>query len=311
MKVNYSLDDLRCFCAVAQYGSFKHAANTLGMPLSTLSRRVSKLEEALSLRLLNRDAHRVQLTLAGQKYYERSAHVFDELEDITFCLHQDTVQAKGGIRISAPINFGRDVLTQYFNAFLKKHPDIHLDLRLSNQNIDLEEEAIDVAFRIGDHSPGHWVGRHLTNIRFVICGALELDVASIKTPADLANYPTVICTPMFSWQLQHRQTGEITTHKPSQTVRLKVDDIGVLTEAIKDGIGIGFIPDYHANPLIESGECKHILPEWHNQPRGCQMLYRDRNNMPLRVRLFIDFMLQPFQDNTESSIVAMQTRYAN
>lgn len=71
-------------------------------------------------------------------------------------------------------------LAQHFNAFLIEYPDIHLDLRLSNQNIDIEEEAIDIAFRVGDHNAVHWIGRHLTNIRFVICGSVNLDLSSLK-----------------------------------------------------------------------------------------------------------------------------------
>lgn len=297
MKFNYSLDDMRCFCAVAQHGSFKQASAALEIPLSTLSRRVAKLEEDLAIRLLNRDAHRVQLTHAGQRYYERSLPLFEELNDVAVCLQQDNTQAKGTIRISAPVNFGAHVLAQHFNAFLLKYPDIQLDLRLSNQNIDIEEEAIDIAFRVGDHSAIHWIGRHLTNIRFVICGSVNLDMSSLKTPADLENFPTVLCYPMSTWKLQHTTSGEMQTHQPSHNIRLKVDDISLLTRAIQDGLGIGFMPDYHAQPLIDSGELRQVLPEWSNQPRGCQMLYRDRDNMPFRLRLLIDFMIKCFNDN--------------
>jgi len=294
MKLNYSLDDMRCFCAVAQHSSFKQASGALQIPLSTLSRRIAKLEEDLALRLLNRDAHRVQLTLYGQRYYERCSPLFDELNDVAACLYQDKMQAKGTIRISAPVNFGVHVLAGHFNAFLKEYPDIYLDLRLSNQNIDIEAEGIDVAFRVGPHDATHWIGRHLTNIRFVICGSVDLEMAQIKVPSDLDDFPTVLCAPMSTWQLQHSVSGERQTHQPGNHIRLKVDDISLLTRAIQDGIGIGFMPDYHAQPLIDSGELIQILPQWSNQPRGCQMLYRDRDNMPLRLRLLIDFMLKRF-----------------
>lgn len=297
MKFNYSLDDMRCFCAVAQHGSFKQASVALEIPLSTLSRRVAKLEENLAIRLLNRDAHRIQLTHSGQRYYERSLPLFEELNDVAVCLFQDTTQAKGTIRISAPVNFGVHVLAQHFNAFLNEYPDIHLDLRLSNQKIDIEEEAIDIAFRIGDHNADHWIGRHLTNIRFVICGSVNLDISNLKTPCDLEGFPTVLCAPMSTWKLQHTISEEIQTHKPSHNIRLRVDDISLLTRAIQDGLGIGFMPDYHAQPLIDSGALRQILPEWSNQPRGCQMLYRDRDNMPFRLRLLIDFMIKRFNDN--------------
>ena len=294
MKFNYSLDDMRSFCAVVRYGSFRQASIMLDMPLSTLSRRVAKLEADLALRLLNRDAHRVQLTHAGQQYYKSSAHLFDELENVAFCLLKDKNEAKGTIRISAPVNFGSDILAPHFNAFLKQYPDIHLDLRLSNQTIDIDAQAIDVAFRIGEHSANHWIGRQLTNIRFIICAASDIDVSDIQTPNDLAGYPTVLCTPMSTWHLQHRITGEVQTHQPTNNIRLKVDNISLLTGAIADGIGLGFIPDYDAQPLITSGGLQQVLPDWNNQPRGCQMLYRDRDNMPHRMHLLIDFILKRF-----------------
>lgn len=297
MKFNYSLDDMRYFCAVAQHSSFKKASEILELPLSTLSRRVAKLEEDLGIRLLNRDAHRVQLTHSGQRYYERSFSLFEELNDVALCLLQDKTQAKGIIRITAPVNFGMHVLAQHFNAFLVHYPDIYLDLRLSNQNIDLEGEAIDIAFRIGDHNTGHWIGRHLTNIRFVICGSEKLNIPNLKSPCDLEGFATVLCAPMSTWKLQHNTSKERKIHKPTQNIRLKVDDISLLTRAIQDGIGIGFIPDYHAQPLIDSGVLKQILPEWSNQPRGCQMLYRDRDNIPFRLRLLIDFMVKRFNEN--------------
>lgn len=299
MKSNYSLDDMRFFCAVARYGSFKKASLALDIPLSTLSRRIAKLEEGLQLRLLNRDAHRIQLTLSGQRYYERSAPLFDELDDVAVCLYEDKIQAKGTIRISAPVNFGIDVLAQYFNRFLHQHPDINIDLRLSNQTIELDAEAIDMAFRVGVHNADRWIGRHLTNIRFVICGAADVDISAIQKPSDLSGFTTVLCSPMSIWKLQHNTSSETFNHKPIDNIRLKVDDISVLTRAIQNGLGIGFIPDYHALPLIESGELQQILPNWSNQPRGCQMLYRDRNNMPFRVRLLIDFMLNCFSDNAK------------
>ncbi|MAA62759.1 MAG: LysR family transcriptional regulator [Idiomarina sp.] len=297
MKPNYSLDDMRCFCMVAQYGSFKQAAVALQMPLSTLSRRIAKLEQDLALRLFNRDAHRVQLTFAGQRYYRRSAPIFDELDNVAACLQQDRNEAKGTIRISAPINFSVQVLVHHFNAFMKQYPDIELDLKLSNQTIDIDEEAMDLAFRIGHHSATHWIGRQLTNIRFAICGPANLDVSHIKAPADLAGLPTVLCSPMLTWSLQHIHSGEKQAYTATDNIRLKVDDMSLLTEVIAGGIGVGFIPDYHAQPLLESGKIQHILPDWSNQARGCEMLYRDRDNIPYRVRLLIDFMLQRFQGN--------------
>ncbi len=295
MKSNYSLDDMRYFCTVARCGSFKQASDILGIPQSTLSRRIARLEQDLQLRLLNRDAHKVQLTLTGQQYFDRCYHLFDELDGIAVSLHQDKHQAKGKIRVAASVNFGRHVLAQHFNTFLQQYPNIHLDLRLSSQRIDIEEAAIDIAFRVGEHCTDHWIGRHLTDINFVICGSAKMDTRTLHTPTDLSKFPLLVCHPMSSWSLRHTHTDELFSCEPGRNTRLEVDDIAVLTRAIRDGLGIGLVPDYYAHPLIERGELKHLLPEWSSQPRVCQMLYRDRNNMPYRVRLLIDFMLTCLQ----------------
>ncbi|WP_221792950.1 LysR family transcriptional regulator [Oceanobacter mangrovi] len=294
MKFNYSLDDMRCFCAVVRSGSFKQASEVLGIPHSTLSRRIAKLEQDLQLRLLNRDAHKVQMTLTGQQYFDRCCHLFDELNEVAISLYQDKHKACGRIRVAAPVNFGSHVLTPHFNAFLQQYPDINLDLRLSNQHIDLEEAAIDIAFRVGEHTAGHWIGRHLTDFRFMICGPARLPLEKIEHPSELARLPLLMCHPMSTWPLQHNRSRELYTFDPATNARMEVDDIAVLTRAVRDGLGVGFIPDYHAQPLIEAGELVRLLPDWSNQPRSCQLLYRDRHNMPHRVRLLIDFMLQRF-----------------
>ncbi|WP_028291924.1 LysR family transcriptional regulator [Oceanobacter kriegii] len=293
MKPTYSLDDMRCFCAVARLGSYKLASDWLNVPHSTLSRRIAKLEQDLKLRLLNRDAHRVQLTSTGQLYFDRCHHLFDELDDIATSLHTDNHHAKGRIRVAAPVNFGSHVLASHFNAFLRQYPDIQLDVRLDNRQIDIEEAAIDVAFRVGDHTAEHWVGRQLVDIRFLVCAPVSLNTDGIRHPSELGQLPQIICQPISRWAMVNLKSGDTFTHVPQQP-RLEVDDISVLTRAIKDEIGIGMIPDYHAQPLIERGVIKQILPDWSNQPRGCQMLYRDRQNMPHRVRLLIDFMLERF-----------------
>ncbi|WP_432468519.1 LysR family transcriptional regulator [Agarivorans sp. Z349TD_8] len=294
MKPTYSLDDLRCFCAVAQLGSFKQAANHLGMPLSTLSRRISQLEQNLQLRLLNRDAHRVSLTHTGEQYFQRSSSLFEELSDIDEDLHQEKHQPKGKIRITAPINAGAQFLQTIFYDFLLQYPDIKLDLSFSNALTDIEAAAVDVAFRVGNPALEHWIIRPLKQIHFILCCHPEHPSYNITQPQQLCAHSTVICRPMIPWQLVHKASGEEFNHHPIQSVRLEVNEILLMTNAVKAGLGIGYIPDYFALPMIERGEIKQVLPEWRSQARTLSMLYRDRNNLPLRVRLLVDFVLQHF-----------------
>ena len=298
MKPNYSLDDLRCFCAVARFASFKEAAAYLEMPLSTLSRRIRQLETDLQLRLLNRDAHRVILTHTGEQYFQRSAALFDELGDIDEDLHRDKHQPSGKIRISTPINAGSQFLRPIFYDFLLQQPDIQLDLRFSNSLIDIEAEGMDVVFRVGSPVVDNWIARPLKHIHFILCAHPDYDLSAIQHPEDLCGHPTVLCHPMVPWQLVNKTNQQEFDYHPQKGVRLELDEIQMLSHAVKTGLGIGYIPDYFSLPMIEQGEMQHVLPDWRSKERTLFMLYRERQNIPLRVRLFIEFVLQHF-DNQE------------
>ncbi|MGB7995520.1 MAG: LysR family transcriptional regulator [Photobacterium halotolerans] len=295
MKSNYSLDDLRCFCTVARLGSFKTAAEHLSMPLSTLSRRIRQLETDLQLRLLNRDAHRVSLTHTGQQYFERSSTLFDELSDIGEDLHRDKHEPKGKIRISAPINAGSQFLREIFFDFLLQYPDIQLDLQFSNSLIDIEAQAMDVVFRVGTPVVENWIARPLKDIHFIVCAHPDYPVQSITHPEMLSDHPSILCHPMSPWQLVHTEKGAEYDHQPVKGLRLEVDEIRMLTHAIQSGLGIGYIPDYFALPMIANGELSRVLPDWCSKPRTLFMLYRDRDHLPMRVRLFVEFVMARFE----------------
>ncbi|MCH1919561.1 LysR family transcriptional regulator [Shewanella sp. A3A] len=298
MKPNYSLDDLRCFCTVARLGSFTAAATQLAMPLSTLSRRIRQLESDLQLRLLNRDAHRVMLTSTGEQYFQRSSALFEELADIDEDLHRDKQRPCGKIRISAPINAGNTLLRDLFYDFMQQQPDIQLDLHFSNSLIDIEAEGMDLVFRVGSPIVENWIARPLKPLHFIVCAPKEHDISNITSPEQLCGHPVVLCRPMIPWQLQHKITEQAFDFQPQKMVRLEIDEIGMLSHAVKGGLGIGYLPDYFALPMIARGELQHVLPEWRSRTRMLFMLYRDRDHLPLRVRLLIEFMLQRFQQPT-------------
>jgi transcriptional regulator, LysR family len=294
MKLNYSLDDLRCFCTVAQLGSFKAAAQQLSMPQSTLSRRIRQLEQDLALRLLNRDAHRISLTQTGHCYFERAAGLFDELNAISDDLLGEKQQPKGKIRVSAPINAGKQFLRAVLFDFMRAYPEIQLDLSFSNTLIDIEGEGMDVVFRVGNPVVEDWIARPLRDIHFIVCASPDSDYGEISSPTDLMGKPVVLCHPMTVWQLEHNTTGEAYDYQATTGIRGEVDEIEMLTHAVQAGFGMGYIPDYSALPLINEGALQRVLPEWQSQARTLFLLYRDREHVPLRVRLLVEFVLARF-----------------
>lgn len=292
MKLNYSLDDMRLFWVVAQQGSFKLAAQHLGIPPSTLSRRINLLEQSLGLRLLHRDAHRVNLTATGQRYLERCGPLFIELNQVSGELHADKHQAVGKLRISAPINTTYRWLGESLNAFQRHYPNIDIDLSLSNMNIDVSENAIDIAFRVGEPKDPDWIARPLTTISFVLCASSSATQwHTLHAIEALEQHPVIIAKPVKTWRLQHNITGQDFEFEPRGNIKLAVDDMAIASQAVVAGLGIGLLPISMASEQIQSGKLVQILPEWQGIPRTAYLMYRDRDNLPLRVRLLIDFML--------------------
>lgn len=157
MKPDYSLDDLRLFWLVARSGSYKKASQESGVPLSTLSRRISVLEDALTVRLLERNAHRVTLTESGEEYLDRCGPLFDELNDITHQLYSAKQSAKGKLHVAAPINLAQQWFVSLLSRFMLQYPQIDIELTISNKNIDLIENHVDLienhvdlAIRVGE-----------------------------------------------------------------------------------------------------------------------------------------------------------------
>ncbi|MBH0043277.1 LysR family transcriptional regulator [Pseudoalteromonas sp. SWXJZ10B] len=294
MAANYSLDDLRYFCTIVKLGSFKKASISLDISLSTLSRRIRLLEQALQLTLLNRDAHRVTLTHTGELYYDRYRKLFDEVECIEQALCDEKDQPKGKIRICAPIYMGKHFLSAIFCDFLLQYPDIQLDLRFSNNLIDIEKEGIDIAFRVRNPAIDNWVIRELKLTHNILCTHLNHDYQSITHPKQLEEQPKITCVGLVPWQLKNQHTNEEYSFNPNTHVRLEVDEIQMMKQAVESGVGISYIPDYIALPLIKAGKLKHILHDWQSKGQPFSMLYRDRKQIPYRVRLLIEHTLQHF-----------------
>lgn len=260
MKANYSLDDLRCFCIIVRLGSFKKASENLNMSLSTLSRRVRQFEKTIQLRLLNRDAHRVTLTHIGKIYYDRYSAIFDEIDHIDIDLYEEKNQPSGKIRIAAPIYLGKYLLSDIFCNFLLEYPEIQLDLRLSNDLIDIEKLGGDIAFRVRNPNVNNWVVRQLMFTRNFLCCHPDQTFDHITHPEQIKEVSKITCFRLVPWQLENQKTGKKCIYQPHNLVQLEVDEIQMMTFALKAGVGVSYILDYIASPMIERGEIKRILP---------------------------------------------------
>ncbi len=291
MRNDYSLDDLRLFWVVARLGSFTKAAEHLTMPVSTLSRRIAQLEGRLAIRLLHRDAHRLSLTEIGLRYLDRCDPLFQELNTISSELHDELHVPRGRLRIAAPITVAQQWLGDSLSRFLLQYPHIQLDVTLSNNNIDLMDSGIDLAIRAGEQQTQEWIARPLGQVAMLLCAGRQLAVSLALThPGQLDSVPLVWSRPVRVWRLQDPQSGQTQEYRPSVTVRLAVDDMATAAHAVAAGLGVGLLPYYLMAPWLNSGAVVPVLAPWQGLPRPLYLLYRDRGQQPLRLRLLIDFL---------------------
>ncbi|MEM5481392.1 LysR substrate-binding domain-containing protein [Pseudoalteromonas fuliginea] len=151
-------------------------------------------------------------------------------------------------------------------------------------------------FRVRNPATDNWVIRELKLTHNLLCAHPNYAHHPITHPEQLEEHPKVTCVGLVPWQLKNQQTSEEYSFNPNTHVRLEVDEIQMMKQAVESGVGISYIPDYIALPLIEATKLKRILPDWQSEGQPFSMLYRDRKQVPYRVRLLIEHTLQHFNE---------------
>jgi DNA-binding transcriptional LysR family regulator len=291
--------NLYLFVKVVERGSYISAAKELGMPTSTLSRRIQQLEEELGYQLLYRSARKLSMTEAGALFYRRCHPLYEELDDATQGLEGELTLPQGTLKITAPVSLANELLNPWFFEFMEQYPSINLDLFLTNQNIDLKGEGIDIAFRIGDIKIPDWVSRHLFTSRFSLCASPKLikQYGHPESIDQLMDYPLILSRRIPHWTFTDK-TGM--THEISGTPRLLFDELRGAVEATEAGIGVANLPDYVVGEALTIGRLVSLLPEYEPVSREVRMVYPHFQYLPAKVRLFIDFMLQKAQEENHA-----------
>ncbi len=287
-----SLVQLRCFLAVIEAGSFAEAGRALGMTTSGVSKTISRLEEAHGLRLLYRSTHALSPTEAGEQLLEPVRAALQgvamaeaRLADLA------SSPAAGRVRISAPTAFVRTCLVPLLPGLLALRPDIHLDVRATDQTVDLAEGSIDLALRSGplEGLPGH-VRQTWFSFPWVACAAPDYLAGrgAPSSPADLAGHDLIgfrnTSTGLVEgWQLRGRRL-------PTQRWRLVLDDAEAAWRAALAGLGIAWAPRWLAAGALSSGDAIEVLQRWRGPKSTMSILRRDRKLMLNRVQAVADFL---------------------
>ncbi|NHN37523.1 LysR family transcriptional regulator [Pseudomaricurvus alcaniphilus] len=233
--MNYQ--NLHLFVKVVEKGSFLAAAEAQQIPSSTVSRRIQQLEDELGYKLLHRSARKLALTEAGALFYRRCQPLYAELEAATLELEGELTAVTGNLRITAPVSLFNELLDEWFYEFLQTYPAIDMQLLLENRNIDLRDEAVDVAFRIGDAKIKDWVSRSLFHSRYILnCSQSFKHLhGSPEHPRELSEYPLIVPSRTATW-LFSNAGGEVVEVTPQ--ARFLTNELRAAAKATCAGLGL-------------------------------------------------------------------------
>lgn len=297
MYIKYQMShfkEISAFVNVANRGNLSAAARAEGVTPAIVGRRIDALEARLGVKLFIRTTRRVTLTFEGQGFLHDCQRVLDDLANAEASVSLGGVKASGHLRLSAPAGFGRLHVAPLLMQFLDEHADVTAHLDLSDRLVDLVNENVDCAVRIGELPDSSLVSVRLGEMRRVVVGSPTYFVTHAVPPAPtfLAEHNCLSLGPQRGWTL--RVDGVVQTVKVGGT--LECNDGAVLHEWALAGKGLAWRSLWEVGADIAAGRLQTVLDDCAAPPVGIYAVFPQRRQLPLRVRLFIDLLRQRYSD---------------
>jgi DNA-binding transcriptional LysR family regulator len=271
-------------------GSLSAAGRRLGVPLATVSRKVSELERHLGTRLLNRSSRKLTLTDAGRSYVVACKRILEDVAEAERVASGEYSAPKGNLTLSAPIVFGRLHVLPIVMAFLKHHPDIDIRLVLADRVVDLFEDHVDLAIRIGDLPDSSLVAIRVGSIRRVVCGspAYFAGRGTPQHPSELSAHDCVSFEGLMASDFWSFRVGKSDTPVAIHS-RLVVNTAEAAIDAAVAGVGITRVLSYQVASATEAGALAVVLEAFEPAPVPVNLVHAGQGLLPLKLRAFIDF----------------------
>jgi len=281
------LDELTIFVAIVEAGSLVSAARRLRRSPPAITRALSSLEDRIGLRLVDRTTRRLAPTEAGSALAERARAWLAGYEDLLVGASQAPI--RGVLRITAPVQFGRRHVAPIVSAFLNEYPDMCVELSLNDRNLDLIEEGLDLAVRIGPLADSSLIARQVGSVRrVVVASPAYLARRGVpRTPADLATHDTIFGMARSSareWRFGPPRRSSVVRLSP----RLLVDDVEAQLQAAEAGRGIARVLSYQVSDELAAGSLVRLLQDFEPEALPVQLVTLSRSYMAPKVRAFLD-----------------------
>ena len=289
------LEELATFVAIIEAGSLVGASRRLRRSPPAVTRALSALEDRMGVRLVERTTRHLSPTEAGVALAERARTLLADYEQVLAGVSQAQVQ--GVLRITAPVQFGRRHVAPIVSAFLNQHPDVRVELTLNDRNLDLIEEGLDLAVRIGPLADSSLVARTVGSVRrVVVASPAYLALRGVpRTPSDLATHDTIFGmarSPAREWRFGPSQRGAVVRLAP----RLSVDDVDAQLQAARAGRGIARPLSYQVADDLAGGTLVRLLQDFEPDPLPVQLVTLRRSHVAPKVRAFLDSAASIFRD---------------
>jgi DNA-binding transcriptional LysR family regulator len=287
------IDAMQAFITVADLGGFAPAARKLSLSPSGVTRLIAALEERLGARLLQRTTRSVALTDAGARYLERAKRILADVEEAEASVQDERTRPSGRLVVSAPVGFGRLHVSPVMSEYLKRHAEVSGELRLADRMINLVEDGVDLAVRIGHLADSSLVARHVGEMRRIVVaspGYLKAH-GEPKTPEAIASHQTIqfgAATAAPDWRFV-RDGNEI---RLTPVPRLTTNSPDAAIQYAARGGGLTRVLAYQAADALKAGRLKILLTKFEQPPLPIHIVYPTSRLLSAKVRTFIDLVVE-------------------
>jgi DNA-binding transcriptional LysR family regulator len=292
---------LRAFAKVVEAGSFARAADRLDLSVSAVSRQVADLEAHLGARLLNRTTRRISLTESGQAFYERCVQLLADLEEAEESVTASAAVPRGTLRLTASISFGVRYLAAAVAEFGARNPQLRFDIELSDRAVDLVDEGIDLAIRIGDIGSQAVIARRIGVAQLICCAAPSYLAhrAPPRTPEDLREHACLTYAYASGGNLWPFADADGSVRKVEVESGTHANNGAMLAALAVAGAGITQAPDFIVAPDVRAGRLVALLADYASPAIPINAAYPSRRHLSAKVRAFVDYLVARYADNPE------------
>jgi DNA-binding transcriptional LysR family regulator len=297
------LNDMVIFARVVQAGGFTAAAEVLALPKSNVSRRVARLESDLGVRLLERTTRKIHVTEIGEIYFHHCLRIIEESEHADLSVQSMVAEPRGILRVSASVTTGQQLLAPLLPSFMALFPNIELQLELTNRRIDLIEEGLDVAIRVGLLEDSRLVSRKLgvSQHHLYACQTYLDQQAILTKPEQLCSHHLLLMSDQTGSKKGAKHIVVLNNNEQTQHISVQpvctANDFHSLHQFTKQGMGIAVLPHYMCHDPDD--KLIRVLPEWTCPSLDFHAIYPSHRGATPKLRVFLDFMKKAFANRLE------------